>query len=101
MVKIRTGNGNTLTVKSEETFRKIPVGSMFVVSQDKSEHPCIWVKTPFADMDEHNNPVNQNGAFCNAICINAGSENLYMQCWPEAVCFVIDTDELFGRREPA
>lgn len=99
-MKIEIGNGKQLIIKAEEIFRDMSVGTTFIVSEDDKKCPNVWVKTPFVDMYEHNNPVNNNGAFCNAICINTGNEAiLYMQCKPDAVCLVIDTHELFDQAE--
>lgn len=98
-MKVEIAGHKQFTIKGEERFRDIPIGSVFIVSDDDSTYPSIWVKTPFADMCFRNNPVNQNGAFCNAVCINADGKNLYMQCNPEALCLVFDTENLFGTAE--
>lgn len=90
-MKIEIGNKKQFTVKSEEIFKNIPVGSVFIVAEDEADTPCIWVKTPTANT--------RKGEFYNAVCINADEKNLYMQCNPAAVCFVLDTDDLFGRAD--
>lgn len=97
--RIRTGNGKPLLVKGASKFRDMPVGTMFVLAEDEQEYPRIWVKTPFADMSIHGNGQNQNGAFCNAWCLNSNEKDLYIQCFPEAQCFMIETGELFGTPE--
>lgn len=70
-MKIEIGDHKAFTIKGEEAFYNIPMGSVFIVSDDDNTYPCVWVKTPLADMYLQNNPINQNGAFCNAVCINA------------------------------
>lgn len=94
--RILTKNGKALTVREATMFKDMDIGSLFVFADDDSDCPKVWVKTPFADMCEHNNKMNQNGAFCNALCINSKETHLYIQCFPEAQCFMIDTDGLFG-----
>lgn len=96
--RIKTGDGRALTVREASMFRDMDIGSVFVFANDDHETPKVWVKTPFADMSEHNNNQNQNqnGAFCNALCVNSKEKDLYIQCFPEAQCFVIKTDDFFG-----
>lgn len=94
--RIKTGNGITLTVREASMFKDMDAGSMFVFANDNHETPKVWVKTPFADMAEHNNSQNRNGAFCNALCVNSKEKDLYIQCLPEAQCFVIETGCFFG-----
>ena len=95
-MKVEIGNHKQFSVKTTETFRNLPVGSVFILYDNNDDYPCVWVKTPFADMRTGDNPVNKNGAFCDAFCINGGEKTFYMQCDPKAVCLVLDMHELFG-----
>lgn len=88
-----------IKMKGSDIFKALPIGTMFITENDERKNPLIWVKTPFADMYEHNNPVNENGGFCNAICINADNKNLYIQCHPKTMCQIIDTENLFTSKD--
>lgn len=82
--------------KGKHPFRTLPIGTMFIIAGNEDKNPTIWVKTPFAEMWEHNNQENENGAYCNAVCINAGGKNLYMQCCQETMCKILNAESLFG-----
>lgn len=80
----------TVTKKDKAIFKDISEGSLFILSEDDSIRPCIWVKIPLAFYNAKTPLV-----FHNAICINAGGRNLSMQCNPTAECFVLNADTIF------
>lgn len=98
-MKVEFANKKQFTVKEEEIFQNVPVGSLFILVDDDTDTPAVWMKTPFIDMCARNNPVNANGSFCTAWCVNDGTKNLYMQCNPTALCLVLDAEDLFGKAD--
>lgn len=74
------------------TFKELKCGDLFSLMNPIDTD--IWCKTPFADMEAHNNKyTNTEGAFCTAICVTS-EEQRYMQCNPEIPVVSIDFKKL-------
>lgn len=82
-----------IPTKRFDEFKNLAIGELFVLMDTNDMD--IWCKTPFADMQEHNNDYcNADGAFCTAVCL---TNKTYMQCNPVARVIVVDVDKIKER----